>query len=295
VSTEIGTGVTGGQVESVSVTMPRAGRYRVPCARTRHPGYRRDPLNYGARYQATVTAIDAHGQHASATTSFGTMADPGGDRIGTGLYFFTARPTASGCDRGGVRRADPGQCQGVRRAAAVREVHAGAAGGLALYGDRQVLYRPKQYWLPGTSLTVRAALGGLQVGRRFVDQDRGRYRDDRREAGLPGRQRGQADGGVYQDDKLVRTFPVSLGKPSTPSSSGNLVIMTRDYQTIFDVPGEYRVNIFYAERITWGGQYIHAAPWSVGDQGHDNVSHGCVNLSDPNASWSTTAATSAIR
>src|SRR5882672_3635611 len=90
---------------------------------------------------------------------------------------------------------------------------------------------------------------------------------------------------VYQDDKLVKTFPVSLGKASTPSSSGELVIMSHDYQTIFDVPGEYRTNIFYAERITWDGQYIHAAPWSVADQGVNNVSHGCVNLSDANAAW----------
>jgi hypothetical protein len=61
--------------------------------------------------------------------------------------------------------------------------------------------------------------------------------------------------------------------------------MSHDYQTIFDVPGEYRTNIFYAERITWDGQYIHAAPWSVADQGVYNVSHGCVNLSDANAAW----------
>jgi hypothetical protein len=51
------------------------------------------------------------------------------------------------------------------------------------------------------------------------------------------------------------------------------------------VPGEYVVPIDFAERITWDGQYIHAAPWSVGDQGVDNVSHGCVNLSEDNAAW----------
>src|SRR5258706_13700575 len=61
--------------------------------------------------------------------------------------------------------------------------------------------------------------------------------------------------------------------------------MSHDRNTIFDVPGEYRVPIEYAERITWDGQYIHAAPWSVGDQGVDNVSHGCVNVSTENAAW----------
>ena len=36
-------------------------------------------------------------------------------------------------------------------------------------------------------------------------------------------------------------------------------------------------------RLTWGGEFIHAAPWSVADQGKRNVSHGCVNLSPENA------------
>jgi len=47
----------------------------------------------------------------------------------------------------------------------------------------------------------------------------------------------------------------------------------------------YRADISYAMRITWGGEFIHAAPWSVGDQGVNNVSHGCVNMSWDNAVW----------
>jgi hypothetical protein len=37
--------------------------------------------------------------------------------------------------------------------------------------------------------------------------------------------------------------------------------------------------------LTWGGEFIHAAPWSVADQGVRNISHGCVNLSMDNAAW----------
>ena len=43
------------------------------------------------------------------------------------------------------------------------------------------------------------------------------------------------------------------------------------------------MDINWAMRLTWGGEFIHAAPWSVGDQGVRNVSHGCVNMSDGNA------------
>jgi lipoprotein-anchoring transpeptidase ErfK/SrfK len=89
---------------------------------------------------------------------------------------------------------------------------------------------------------------------------------------------------VYQNNALTRKFPVSLGKHSTPTSSGNLVIMSREYVTVFDTP-LYRITAYYDERITWDGQFLHAAPWSVGSQGRRNVSHGCVNLSVRNAAW----------
>ena len=33
------------------------------------------------------------------------------------------------------------------------------------------------------------------------------------------------------------------------------------------------------------GAFVHSAPWSTGDQGKRNVSHGCINLSPANAQW----------
>ena len=30
---------------------------------------------------------------------------------------------------------------------------------------------------------------------------------------------------------------------------------------------------------------MHAAPWSVAQQGHSNVSHGCINMSTDRAAW----------
>src|SRR5262249_8265937 len=95
---------------------------------------------------------------------------------------------------------------------------------------------------------------------------------------------------VLQDGQAIRTMPVSLGKPSTPSSSGTMVIMEKAESTIFDTtrtdgPNGYRITIAFAQRLTWGGQFIHAAPWSVNDQGRRKVSGGCVNVSTSNAEW----------
>ena len=39
------------------------------------------------------------------------------------------------------------------------------------------------------------------------------------------------------------------------------------------------------ERISNDGEFVHENPNSVGAQGHTNVSHGCINLSEANATW----------
>ena len=37
--------------------------------------------------------------------------------------------------------------------------------------------------------------------------------------------------------------------------------------------------------MTFTGEFLHAAPWSVSAQGSYNVSHGCVGMSTDNAAW----------
>ena len=44
-------------------------------------------------------------------------------------------------------------------------------------------------------------------------------------------------------------------------------------------------DVEYAMRITYSGEFLHAAPWSVGSQGYANVSHGCTGMSTANAEW----------
>ena len=47
-------------------------------------------------------------------------------------------------------------------------------------------------------------------------------------------------------------------------------------------PG-YDLLVPWSVRFTFSGDYYHDAYWSVGQQGFENVSHGCVNLSPANA------------
>ena len=44
-------------------------------------------------------------------------------------------------------------------------------------------------------------------------------------------------------------------------------------------------DVQWAMRLTHSGEFIHAAPWSVGSQGSANVSHGCTGMSTADAGW----------
>ena len=51
-------------------------------------------------------------------------------------------------------------------------------------------------------------------------------------------------------------------------------------------PNGYNIgDVQYAMRLTYSGEFLHAAPWSVYAQGHENVSHGCTGMSTSNAAW----------
>ena len=99
---------------------------------------------------------------------------------------------------------------------------------------------------------------------------------------------------VSIDGVLMRQMPASMGKPRFPTPIGSFTVLGKEKSVVMDSrtigipltdPEGYKLTVADAVRITWGGVYIHSAPWSVGSQGYANVSHGCINLSPDNALW----------
>ncbi len=99
---------------------------------------------------------------------------------------------------------------------------------------------------------------------------------------------------VSVDGETLRTMPASMGKPSRPTPRGSFTALEKQRTVTFDsrtigIPLSssegYLIQGQYAVRVTWGGVYVHSAPWSVDSQGYANVSHGCINLSPDNAAW----------
>jgi lipoprotein-anchoring transpeptidase ErfK/SrfK len=99
---------------------------------------------------------------------------------------------------------------------------------------------------------------------------------------------------VSIDGQVVREMPASMGKLKFPTPIGSFTALEKEQTVIMDSrtigiplddPEGYKLTVNDAVRVTWGGVYVHSAPWSVGSQGYANVSHGCINLSPDNAAW----------
>ncbi|MFF5084294.1 Ig-like domain-containing protein [Actinoplanes sp. NPDC000266] len=292
VSTEIGFKVAGAKVTSVALKDASGAAVKGTLRADGSSWVPSTPLKTKQTYAASVTATSDGGQTKTATTKFTTMGAPG-KKTGTGLYLFDGKTYGVAMPivvefSPGIKKAD--------RAAVERRMFvttSPAQPGVWSWtsSGTQAYYRGPEFWKSGTTIAVRVAVGGLPTGGgRYGDRDRSATAKIGRDFEM------KVDNAskkmtVLQNGKTVKTMPVSLGKKSTPSSSGTMVVMDKLAETVFDTRAElgpvngYRTEIQYAQRLTWSGQYIHSAPWSTGAQGSRNVSHGCVNVSPSNARW----------
>ena len=163
------------------------------------------------------------------------------------------------------------------------------------FSDTEVHWRPKTYWKAGSTVTVNADVNSVPAGGGIYGQsdktstfkigDKHVYRVNMDTDQMK----------VYSNDKLVRTIPVTTGQPGFITRSGIKVIIEKDEKHTMNSetigipkgdPNYYNMkDVQWAMRMTYSGEFIHAAPWSVGSQGHANVSHGCTGMSTANADW----------
>ncbi|MFF8590172.1 Ig-like domain-containing protein [Streptomyces sp. NPDC015220] len=160
--------------------------------------------------------------------------------------------------------------------------------------DKHLHYRPKGYWPAHATVAVRSDLENIRIGDRLwggaakpltlTTGDRVVAVTDAAAHRLT----------VYRNDEKVKEIPITTGKPGFETRNGVKVILAKQYlvrmksSTIGIAAGSsdsYDLSVYYAARVTWSGEFVHAAPWSVGSQGMANVSHGCTGMSTPNAKW----------
>jgi lipoprotein-anchoring transpeptidase ErfK/SrfK len=160
--------------------------------------------------------------------------------------------------------------------------------------DRTLHYRPRAYWPADATITVSSNLAGLALGDGLRGAD-GKPLElstgDRVEAVADISSHHMT---VYRNGEELRTLPITTGKEGFATRNGKKVILARESYvrmtgTSIGIPAgsseSYDLPVYWAARLTWSGEYVHGAPWSVGSQGSANVSHGCTGLSTENARW----------
>ncbi|WP_395694823.1 Ig-like domain-containing protein [Nocardioides sp.] len=160
--------------------------------------------------------------------------------------------------------------------------------------DTEAHWRPKTYWKAGTDVHVAVDVNSVSAGNGIYGQEDRDLSFHVGDAHIYKVNAKTDQMKVFSNGKLLRTIPITTGQqPEYTTRSGTKVIIekfeSRDMNSeTVGITGADAYNIKgvkYAMRLTYSGEFIHAAPWSVYAQGNSNVSHGCTGMSTDNAGW----------
>ncbi len=261
-----------------------------------------EELGYAKTYTLTAAASNAEGRQTSSTATFSTVVPdnytmPSFGQLRAGGTFGVGMPITVHFDEPISDRATAERSLRVTTTPKV-------AGSWFWIDDQNVHYRPRKYWTPGTTVRVQAKVYGVHLGNGLygqADQSMS-FRIGRSQVAII--EDSQHMMYVYISGKRVRTIPVSMGRGGSIKVAGHTIdfwtrsgphvvlekyavreMSSESYGLPVDDPLGYKEKIPLATRISGAGEFVHAASWSVGDQGYRNVSHGCVNISPANADW----------
>ncbi|TSD99967.1 L,D-transpeptidase family protein [Skermania sp. ID1734] len=159
---------------------------------------------------------------------------------------------------------------------------------------REVRWRPEHFWSPGTKIKVDVNVYGKDLGGGLFGTEDVHANFSIGDAVVLTADDNTKQVTVERNGEVIRTMPTSMGKNDTPTDNGIYIVGDRFQQIVMDSstygvpvnsPQGYRTPVDWATRISYSGIFFHSAPWSVGQQGYSNSSHGCLNLSPGNAEW----------
>ena len=282
--------VVKGTLESVRFTNPEGVEVPGTLAADKLSWVAQTELGYGKTYTLTTSARSSSSGVIDETTSTFTTVVPNNKTKAfsfpsDGMTVGVAQPIS-------IRFDEPVP----DRAAALRAItvttNPAQTGGFRWIDDQEVRWRPAEFWQPGTTAAVTVDIYGRNLGDGLYGQE------DLTFGFTVGRSMiAEIDDNTHtmvvkQDGQVINEVPVSLGRDKYPTYNGIHVVAEKYENKLMDSStwgltgaGAYRTNVQWATRISNSGEFVHAAPWSVGSQGYENVSHGCVNVSTGAAKW----------
>jgi len=248
-------------------------------------------LDYSANYTISVLAADARGRINTMDSSFSTLEPD---------KFFTAAISPSSGETVGVGEPIVVNFNKVVENKAEVEAALVVRTGQPVFGawawrdNRTVEFRPKDLWPGDMNVEVDLNLTGVQAKPGVFGEANTTDTFSFRPSMVSVVDANTHTMNVYRAGQLLRSIPVTTGKPGFETRSGTKVLITKERSRIMDAatggtsledPDYYRVNAEYAMRLSYSGEFVHAAPWSTGAQGSANVSHGCIGMSTANGEW----------
>ncbi|MEO3976608.1 Ig-like domain-containing protein [Streptomyces sp. CAU 1734] len=236
------------------------------------------------KYRVHAVARDENGRESAKTAGFTTLV-PGNTFIGhhtpgDGATVGVGMPVSLSFTRGITAP------EAVERAITVTSDPPVPVEG-HWFGDDRLDFRPEKYWEPGTRVTVRLDLDGVEgrpgvrgtqtgtlsftIGRSQISTVDARSKRMR----------------VVRDGALLRELPVTAGAPATTTYNGTMVISEKYKVTRMNGPtvgfgGEYDIkDVPHAMRLSASGTFVHGNYWVPPSTfGAANAGHGGVGLRD---------------
>ncbi|CAM5565004.1 lipoprotein [Streptomyces avidinii] len=254
----------------------------------------KDGLAVATEYEVKATATSEGGRETVSESSFRTL-EPSGDRTETvtvlpagGTTVGVGQPLSLTFDHPVKNRA------AVERRLKVTTSNGteGSWGWLkeTLTGRDRVDWRPKEYWRPGTKVTLEAPLSGVDTGA-------GRYlvKSYATSATIGRSQLAKVDIARHEltlerDGRAVKSVPITAGDPAkTPTWSGKMTLMGKEGRINMKAESVgltgYDQWVEKSMKLTVSGTYAHQAEWAEGYIGSANRSHGCIGMKAADAAW----------
>ncbi|MEV5128028.1 Ig-like domain-containing protein [Streptomyces decoyicus] len=241
-------------------------------------------LGASTEYTVDAIAVDGQGREATEHSSFTTLVPKNtfigqytpenGQQVGVGM------PVSIHFTRGIT---DPRAVEDAIKVTAKPSVPVEGH----WFGNDRLDFRPEKYWAPGTKVTLKLDLNGVE-GRPGVYGTQAKevsFTVGRSQVSTVDAESKQMT--VVRDGKKIKTIPITSGAPGTETYNGKMVIsekhlVTRMNGDTVGFGGEYDIkDVPHALRLSTSGTFLHGNYWSGSATfGNRNASHGCVGLFD---------------
>lgn len=286
----------GGELTSVKVTATGPGRLDGKLSGDKDTWSSSEPLAPGVTYTVVAEATGEDAEPVSEKTTF-TTEDPAeedtfvgeynvdkGSTVGVALpvsiVFNKPIDDKAAVERGLSVTADPG-VEGAWNWMKDRD------------GRDRIDYRPEEYWKPGTEVTLRINLDGVDAGDGLYGTQTRKIDFTVGDAVVSTVDVVKKTMAVEKNGKLLRTLPISAGKKGFETWNGTMVVLSKvpsirmnsETVGIFGPEAYDLKDVKWDVQLTPSGTYAHAAPWNDGKFGQVNGSHGCIGMSTSDAKW----------